>query len=170
MVLRRCHVIVVSDASCDPDYKFEDLGNALRKIRIDLGVQITFDDGFHIYSRHDPDQTKKRIRYAIGTINYSKVDKPGKNNDGVLIYIKPTFCGDEPPDVRQYGATVKEFPHETTSDQFFSETQFESYRMLGLHTISHICDKVITRHMSQPGHQIKATIADEENTVICGGL
>jgi thioredoxin reductase (NADPH) len=29
---------VVSDAGCDSDFKFEDLGNALRKIRIDLGV------------------------------------------------------------------------------------------------------------------------------------
>ena len=40
MVRRRCRVIVVSDASCDPGYKFDDLGNALRKIWIDLGVRI----------------------------------------------------------------------------------------------------------------------------------
>src|SRR4029077_19028647 len=26
-----------------------------------------------------------------------------------------------------------EFPHQSTSDQFFTETQFESYRHLGMH-------------------------------------
>ena len=37
MVLRRCRYIMVVDAGCDSDYVFEDLGNAIRKIRIDLG-------------------------------------------------------------------------------------------------------------------------------------
>ncbi len=37
MVRRRCRFIVVSDAGCDPDFVFEDLGNAVRKIAIDLG-------------------------------------------------------------------------------------------------------------------------------------
>jgi hypothetical protein len=43
MIRRRCRCIVVSDAGCDPDYGFEDLGNAVRKIAIDLGVYINFD-------------------------------------------------------------------------------------------------------------------------------
>ena len=38
MVRRRCRFIVVSDAGCDPDFVFEDLGNAVRKIAIDLGI------------------------------------------------------------------------------------------------------------------------------------
>jgi hypothetical protein len=42
MVRRRCRLIVVSDAGCDPDYLFDDLGNALRKLWIDLGVRIDF--------------------------------------------------------------------------------------------------------------------------------
>src|SRR5262249_28272278 len=32
MVRRRCRYIVAVDAGCDPDYTFEDLGNAVRKI------------------------------------------------------------------------------------------------------------------------------------------
>jgi len=43
MVLRRCHLIVLSDGAADPDYEFSDLGNAVRKIRIDLGIRIEFD-------------------------------------------------------------------------------------------------------------------------------
>ncbi len=44
MVRRRCRLIVVVDAGCDPDFAFEDLGNAVRKIYIDLGIRITFSD------------------------------------------------------------------------------------------------------------------------------
>ena len=42
MVRRRCRYIVVSDAGCDPDCQLADLGNAVRKIWIDLGVAIRF--------------------------------------------------------------------------------------------------------------------------------
>ena len=42
MVRRRCKLIVLSDAVGDPDFAFGDLGNAVRKIALDLGVPITF--------------------------------------------------------------------------------------------------------------------------------
>ena len=35
-------MIVVCDAGCDPDFAFVDLGNAVRKISIDLGIPIRF--------------------------------------------------------------------------------------------------------------------------------
>ena len=47
--------------------------------------------------------------------------------------------GDEPPDVANYAAAHPEFPHEPTTDQWFSESQLESYRLLGLHAIESIC-------------------------------
>jgi hypothetical protein len=52
MVLRRCHSIIVSDAGCDPRFSFEDLGNAVRKIRTDLGVPIELKEIF-MYPRED---------------------------------------------------------------------------------------------------------------------
>jgi hypothetical protein len=56
--------------------------------------------------------------------------------DGWLLYVKAAFYGlTEPPDVYEYAMTNELFPHESTVDQFFSESQFESYRMLGLHAI-----------------------------------
>jgi hypothetical protein len=33
---RRCQLIVVSAAGCDPNFAFRDLGNAVRKITIDF--------------------------------------------------------------------------------------------------------------------------------------
>jgi hypothetical protein len=133
MVLRRCRYIVVSDAGCDPNCALEDLGNAIRKIRIDLGIPIAIDK-FSIASR-----TKGESKYcAVGEIKYSAVDGTGVP-DGRLIYIKPAIAGDEPKDVYNYKETSLLFPHETTSDQWFSESQFESYRALGAHVIDTMC-------------------------------
>jgi Patatin-like phospholipase len=146
MVRRRCQVIVVSDAGCDKDFKFEDLGNALRKIRIDLGVEIEFfvlprlhefadEEGAIICNPDEPYS-------AIGTITYPEFDSGGKRREGVLLYLKPAMHGDEPTDVLNYRATHDSFPHEPTSDQWFSESQFESYRRLGLHIVTKEIDRL----------------------------
>jgi hypothetical protein len=138
MIIRRCHFVVVSDAGQDPDCSFADLGGAVRKIRIDLGVSIEFDDIF-IYPRSDDEKQNQNGRNcAIGRIKYSMVD--GKDApDGVLIYIKPACYGREPRDIFEYFKNHPGFPHESTSNQFFTESQFESYRMLGLHTSEQLC-------------------------------
>jgi hypothetical protein len=139
MVLRRCRFIVVVDAGCDPSCTYEDLGNAVRKIRIDLGVPIDFPDGMPIEPRTNARAESPRSKatyWAIGRIRYSAIDmKDPTGNaddyDGVLVYIKPEVYGREPRDVVQYSQTSPAFPHESTADQFFTESQFESYRALG---------------------------------------
>jgi Patatin-like phospholipase len=131
MVLRRCRHIVVLDSGSDPTFTYEDLGNALRKIRIDLRIPIEFaDDDIRPLRR-------KEKRCAVARIRYSEVDGPCE--DGVLIYIKPILLGNEPPDVESYASAFPEFPHQSTADQWFNESQTESYRMLGIHTVEEIC-------------------------------
>jgi hypothetical protein len=121
LVRRGCRYIVAVDAGADEHYAFEDLGNALRKIRVDLGVNITFK-GFQI-------GRDSQTRYlALGSVHYA--DSP----PGRLLYVKPVVCDrDEPVDVRQYRGSHPAYPHESTVDQWFSESQFESYRALGEH-------------------------------------
>ncbi|MBW7972643.1 hypothetical protein [Bradyrhizobium sp. BR 10289] len=132
MVRRRCRLIVVSDAGCDPDYSFEDLGNALRKIWIDLGVRIDM---------HRLDLLKKRFTerpspategpyWTVGDILYKDADG-GDSQNGLLLYFKSGLHGTEPMGVLSYAIAHASFPHETTLNQFFSESQFESYRALG---------------------------------------
>ena len=162
MVLRRNRVILVSDAGCDETCTLEDLGNAIRKIRIDLGIAIDFPLGFGIRARLV--ETKKPGKYlAIGRIRYSEgpcgipanggtkatsststtdgtevnEDSPltFSETDGILLYLKPAFYGQEPRDIFNYASVQKAFPHESTGDQFFSESQFESYRALGVYVM-----------------------------------
>ena len=134
MVARRCGIIIVSDAGCDPDYAFDDLANAVRRIRIDLGIPIEIDTS-HI-SRAG--QGVSNAHVAIGTVIYSAVDRGAPN--GVLIYVKATLSGDEPVDVRNFASLDPTFPHDSTGNQFFDEARFESYRALGYHSIMSVAN------------------------------
>lgn len=140
MVRRRCHLIVACDAGCDPDYAFADLGNAVRKAYIDLGVRIEFQK----IDMKKRDVTPPGLYCAIATIHYPETETPGH-----LLYLKPGFPSDgtQPADVTAYARANPAFPHETTADQFFSESQMESYRSLG----SHIIDVVFGPENAPPG-------------------
>ncbi|HEU4557473.1 MAG TPA: patatin-like phospholipase family protein [Longimicrobium sp.] len=140
MVLRRCRFILVSDAAADADARFADLGNAIRKVRIDFGIPIEFDQTILISPRKE---LPTALFCARATIRYSAVD--ATQEDGELIYIKPALYGRGKPipyDVRAYANTSEFFPHETTGDQWFDESQFESYRALGLHAIEQVSEGV----------------------------
>jgi len=52
-----------------------------------------------------------------------------------IIYFKASLTGDESSDIKNYHTMHPQFPHETTVDQWFTESQFESYRELGYHEV-----------------------------------
>jgi predicted acylesterase/phospholipase RssA len=158
MVQRRCHSIVVVDAGADPSCELFDLGNALRKIRVNLGIPIDLDTSLigpkpgKIHHREhrdlraeekskgsdsDPGITPELAGVAVGTIHYSVVDGPNAI-PGKILYIKPSVTWNEPADVVNYARASKDFPHETTTDQWFTEPQFESYRQLGWHILKSV--------------------------------
>ena len=130
MVARRCALIVVSDAGCDPEYGFGDLSNAVRRIRLDLGIPIEFSP----LDITRAGQGRGNPHVAVGTIRYSVVDGPAAP-PGRILYLKATLSGDEPVDVWNFARNDPAFPHDSTGDQFFDEARFESYRNLGFHTV-----------------------------------
>lgn len=135
MIQRRCRWIVVSDAGADPTCGFEDLGNALRKIRTDLGVQIELEgEQIQIRSRHV--NPEGGLYCAVFKIIYAPADATGPSREGHMLYIKPAVYGNEPLDICNYAREQPAFPHEPTRDQFFGESQFESYRHLGEYVIA----------------------------------
>ncbi|MBA3565127.1 MAG: hypothetical protein H0W33_14205, partial [Gammaproteobacteria bacterium] len=135
-VLRRSHYIQASDAGQDDKFAFEDLGNAIRKIRIDLGIPIAFKRAIRILPRSEKGSG---MYCAVADICYGKIDG-GDALDGKLIYIKPTLRvgAPVPYDVYSYAESRPMFPHEPTSDQWFTESQFESYRALGFHLLEQV--------------------------------
>lgn len=131
LVRRRCRHIMVVDAGQDKERTFEDAANMIRKCHIDFGV--TIDINLEAL-RTDKDGNSPSC-YALGDITYpptAEEDGGGWNDNwGVLLYIKPSLIKGTPEDILQYAKKNKDFPHQTTADQFFDEAQFESYRHLG---------------------------------------
>jgi hypothetical protein len=178
MVRRRCRFIVVIDAGQDADFTFEDLGNAVRKIYIDLGIRIRFE-GLEVLRNRPPEKVIRReaggvaeqphvtIPYhAVGAIDYACVDgsEPGCEN-GFILYIKPAYHGTEGAGIKSYAAAHPTFPHESTADQWFTESQFESYRSLGLDIANDILDRsgeIVLR--AQPRKTLRDVIGALENT------
>jgi hypothetical protein len=108
MALRRCKTIVCVDAGCDPNREFEDLGNAIRKIYIDQGIQIEMR-GVTLGKQDRND----RVRCAVGDIEYPEFDPAtGERRRGTLLYIKPALHDSDPVDVKNFGVHSPEFPHE----------------------------------------------------------
>jgi hypothetical protein len=131
MVKRRCGLIIVCDAEADGKYEYRGLGNAIRKCRIDLGIDIDLDVT-HITPPKEGKPSKKHC--AVGTIHYENVDLNAPT--GTIIYFKASLTGDESTDINNYQKTHNSFPHESTIDQWFSESQFEAYRKLGHHEVT----------------------------------
>jgi len=138
MLRRRCRMILLVDAGEDPACAFYDLGDSLRKAAIDQQIDITFSALTRIHARSE--LTNDSVDFAIGTIAY-----PEGGPTGQLLYLKPCFLADIPADVRAYGAAHAAFPHESTLEQWFTESQFESYRHLGDHEMSSLIDNIEAR-------------------------
>jgi hypothetical protein len=150
LLRRHCRIIIASDASQDPDFTFLDFTRVMRRIRAYHGIRLKEPhEGAPSQGgtkpvwleRLTPDPQSKLAEdhLVIAEIDYKnsvafeqcqEVNPEGK---GYLIYIKPNFTGDEPPDLLHYRMDNKDFPFDPTLDQFYDPRRFECYRHLGYH-------------------------------------
>jgi hypothetical protein len=132
LVRRRCRTIIICDAEADAGFVFEGLGMAIRKCRIDFGVEIVDLD----LDKLVPGECGfSSCAYAEGKIIYPALDIPGDPNrepiTGHVLYLKSAVTGGEPSDIRNYKREHPAFPSDSTLNQWFTESEFESYRRLG---------------------------------------
>jgi len=153
LVRRRCRYIIACDGGEDSGFAFEDLGNAIRKCRADFGVEIQIDvSAIRPAADTSGARPMSAAHCAVGCIRYpADADEPEGTN-GTLIYIKASLTGNEPADVLEYAAHHFEFPHQPTSDQFFDESQFESYRKLGHHIGTTVFQAAVERRSNGSAH------------------
>jgi hypothetical protein len=126
-VKRQCRVILCIDAGQDDRLSCMDLANAVHKIRVDLGVNIELEGCEKPFLKRS-----KGKPYLLARIRYSTASS---QPDGVLLYIKACRVPNMPPDVAAYAQRHPSFPHQSTNNQWFGETKFESYRKLGEHVV-----------------------------------
>lgn len=155
LIRRKCKFIIIVDGESDVNLQFNGLATLIRLARLDFGTSISLniDD-----IRKDPVTGLSKRRFAVGRVIYHKggvrsgagassagpaslADPPSEapfnpntppaGDLGYVLYIKATCTGNEDEVIREYRSRERDFPHETTSSQFFSESQWEAYRSLG---------------------------------------
>jgi hypothetical protein len=167
LVERGCRYIVAVDAVADPEPCFSDLGNTIRRCRIDFQADIDLDITPFIKSK---DHSFATQHYAVGQIVYSEdhvktlgwKDTTPRARTGVIIYIKSALLRNEKElraDVRQYGIEYSAFPQQSTINQWFDEAQFESYRQLEKHSGLKAFDKVITDRRKEKREELSNKLA-----------
>ena len=144
LIKRECDFIILSDASADPEYRFADIENLVRKARIDLDAEIEFysrqeaarllslpGDGITVLSPDELADNSTRRGVLLARIRYRRSDPAHGEREGTLLVVKPNLhiCLDL--DLLAYAQRHPSFPHESTGDQFFDEAQWESYQRLG---------------------------------------
>ncbi|MBC3874656.1 patatin-like phospholipase family protein [Undibacterium flavidum] len=147
LIRRECRLIIAGDSEEDLTLTFSGLADLIRLVQIDFGVIIVMDglDEIRDGKQH----------YAIGNIYYRN-EKLGK-----LIYLKTSLTGDfslrdslgetayssshlrhddfkfdNNPYLAHYKTQDPTFPHQSSANQFYDETQFECYRALGFQMVS----------------------------------
>ncbi len=122
LLRRRCRYIIVSDAGADPTCTLADLGQAVQRARADFGaeVEILADPLFH-----GDGETMRKQAHLIGQVTYAD------GSEGEILYLKALLRENLGADIYGYWRTNPEFPNQPTSNQFYGELQFDSYRELG---------------------------------------
>lgn len=114
----------------DPDYPMPNLEELVHPCLLDV---IGAPEDFSALAEPTgdgapPPRSDSRKHALLARIHYLDT-----NTFCWLLMIKPSLMGDETLDVIQYQRTHPLFPQEPTSDQYFDEAQWESYRKLGEH-------------------------------------
>lgn len=140
LVRRECKLIIAVDAEEDSKYQFEGLGNAIRKCKVDFGATITINlnDLYPTGSSSCGNYKVSKKHVSLGEIHYADGKK------GVLVYAKSSLTSSIPTDLINFKLQESAFPHHSTVDQFFDESQFESYRQLGQLIAEDISREVVT--------------------------
>ena len=149
LLAQRAEIIVLADCGADPEYAFKDLENLVRKARIDLQAEISFQrpkrrpaavatsapalaapwpHEMKVFgSLNDLASPTSMCCLALARVDY----RGGEDKQAILIVVKPNVSDGLPVDLVNFKAHNPAFPQEATADQFFSEAQWESYYSLG---------------------------------------
>jgi len=123
LLRRRCKFIVAIDGECDPGLQFPSMMKLQQYAWIDFGTSLEIDLG----RLRLTDRGWSQTHIALGQIHYPTGEK------GFLLYIKLSITGNERDYLLDYRTRNSPFPHQSTADQLFDESQFEAYRALGEH-------------------------------------
>lgn len=121
LLRRRCSHVLCFDATSDATGGGLDIGRAIALARSELGVDIDIDP-----RPTQPDREFSADVAVRGSIRY-----PDPEQDALLVYARAVLTERASWDLVAYRARDGRFPNHSTSQQIFTDEQFESYRSLG---------------------------------------
>jgi predicted acylesterase/phospholipase RssA len=158
LIRRRVPFIIAVDGSEDVALAFDDMAELVRQVRIDFQAQVEFmnpasashqppdwilawlsdpkttigllqDIGSREPAAKSPRKITRRKHAALAHVTYDNDPEPAT----WILLLKASVTGDESLDITNYKKNNPAFPSEPTTEQFFNEAQWESYRALGEH-------------------------------------
>jgi len=124
---RRPDYVIVLDASNDPEDSFRTLGKAIATARMDLDCEVNLD----------PRDMKKvgtsspNAAWCRGTYRFAD---GGRSGD--ILLVKAIMLGNLSWDIDSYAGQYPDFPRTSTTNQLYSEFDFEAYRALGCEAVN----------------------------------
>ena len=151
LLRRGCADVVCISAAGDGELSNATLGEAIEIARSDLGVEISIDQAWSLRPTVggeeqttmpsgrqyilDPGTDPVIGRAAPQGVATGTITFPAKHGlapvVGRLTILEATMIDRLPADVHAYAESHPEFPNVSTGDQFFTDRDFESYRVLG---------------------------------------
>lgn len=153
LLRRGVKTILVYDNGADPEYRFDDLENIIRKARIDLGISLNVatpsavsrtvgKKGAALFLNGASGDWRARAKdsesNAIALMLFGYAHETNAETQAsevkhrhTIIWMKPRVHDGATQDIVGYRNNHPHFPQETTGDQFFDEAQWESYRAIG---------------------------------------
>lgn len=150
---RGCEFVLVSDNGEDLKYQFADLEILVRSARTDLGIEIevvplnefpsSLKNSKSLFFNTDDHtwrtQAKSKEGEAFALLLKAKFIRSVKADGSIaedsppawIVWLKPSLFKGLPADLMTYAELNADFPQQPTSNQFFGEAQWESYRRLG---------------------------------------
>ncbi|MEA2370217.1 MAG: hypothetical protein QOH12_611 [Solirubrobacteraceae bacterium] len=126
LLRRGCTEIYCFDASGGEG--FENLGDAVALARSELGVHIPIDPGILFPDGVTDLAETNAVRVDF---NYPAERAGEKGEPAILVYARNVLTAGAPWDAQAYHRIDPNFPHDSTSDQLYTDQKFEGYRVLG---------------------------------------
>jgi hypothetical protein len=126
--------IYVLDASNDAEDTFRTLGRAIATARIDLDCEVTMDPrGMRRLA-----ETRSGAAWCIGSYKFQPTQPGTPGATGKIFLAKAILLDDLTWDIETYSSDNQDFPRTSTSNQLYSEFDFEAYRALGNTAVSRL--------------------------------
>ncbi|MFH5806454.1 hypothetical protein [Alienimonas sp. DA493] len=168
LLRRRTRLIVCVDAAADPDGRFADLLKTVQREAAESGVRVRYDgDGGEELCRESLERVGSKdaaAHFLTARITYPPLnddpaladleDGPAADaanvTEGYLIYVRPTFDGDEPAALQRFRSENPAFPNDPAA-VVADPRLMEAYRSLGQHAAEVFADRLDRLGGGRPG-------------------